>query len=242
MPWSERAEVLCFLGGHHLLNDPLLALLTEVDFERLSPADLGEYVEGLWHFLDLRTVPLIRRILDRALQDAELGNADAKPIVQAVFTMFGDGLDGWLTEEEHRRTAIVLVQHLRIGPIEIHRTRSHHWIARGPVPLAVAHELYEDALGRRDVRVNDDLKRPPPAGPCVAWYTSDGKRVLPTPHEAGILVQPGPGPVRFHDRPSDIASGFVLLYAIDTEAGLQLFEAVLRKHGIDRTSPPSWWT
>jgi hypothetical protein len=110
------------------------------------------------------------------------------------------------------------------------------------VPLAVAHELYEDAVGRKDVRVNDDRKRPPPTGACVTWYTSDGVRVSPTKHEAGISVPPGTGPVRFHDRPSEIASGFVLLYAIDTEAGLQLFETVLRKHGIDRTPPPSWWT
>jgi len=241
MPWSERTDVLRFLGGHDLLNDPLLALLTGVDFERLSPADLVEYVEGLWQFLDLRTLPQVRKILDRALQDAELEDADAKRIVQTVFTLFGDGLDGWLTEEQARRTAIVLVQHLRIGPIEIHRTRSGHWIARGPVPLAVAHELYEDAVGRRDVRVNDDLKRPPPTGSCVAWYTSDGARILPTQQEAGVEAHTGPAPVRYHDRPSEIASGFVLRYAIDTEVGLQRFEAVLRKHGIDGTLPPSWW-
>src|SRR5262249_24565916 len=162
------------------------------------PADLVEYVEALWQFLDLRTVPLVRKILDRALRDAELGNAEAKRVVLTVFKLFGDGLDGWLTEEQSRRTAIVLVQHLRIGPIEIHRTRSDHWIARGPVPLAVAHELYEDAVGRRDVRVNDDHKRPPPTGTCIVWYTSDGVRVLPTQHDAG--AQAHTGPVRYHDR------------------------------------------
>ena len=250
MPWSERANVLSFLGGHQLLNDPLLALLTEVDFERLSPADLLEYVEGLWYFLDRRTIAQVRKILDRALEDAERGDAEAKRVVQTVFALFGDGPgdgpgddpDSWLTEEQSRRTAIVLVQHLRIGPIEINRTRTHHWIARGPVPLAVAHELYEDVVGRRDVRVNDDRKRPPPTGSCVTWYTSDGVRVLPTQDEARSPVHTGPGPVRYHDRPSEIASGFVLLYMIDTEAGLRLFEAVLRKHGIDQTPPPSWWT
>lgn len=99
MQWSERADILSFLGGHQLLNDPLLALLTEVDFGRLSPADLLEYVEGLWHFLDRRTIPQVRKILDQALQDAERGDAEAKRVVQTMFALFGDGLDSWLTAD-----------------------------------------------------------------------------------------------------------------------------------------------
>jgi hypothetical protein len=240
MSWSQRVEILGFLCAHNLHNDQMLTLLTGVKFETLSHADLVEYIEGLWHFFDRRTTPQVRKILDRALHDAELGNADAKAIVEKMLESFGGkGPDPWLTDEHCQRIETVLVPKKRIGSIEIIRMRRQFWIARGPVPLAVAHELYEDVVGRRDVRVDNDLTRPPPTEKHVTWYTMDGVRVLPTKEARTVPVNLGA--VIYHDRPAEIASGFVSLYAIESEAGLQLFEAVLRKHGIDRAPPPSWW-
>src|SRR5262249_16855620 len=130
MSWGQRADVLAFLCGHNLHNDQLLTLLTEVNFEKLSHADLVEDLEGLWHFLDRRTTAHVRKIVDRALHRAELGNPDAKRIVEIIFDRFGDmDSDSWLTDEQLRRIEIVLVQKKRIGSIEIVRLRGQSWIA-----------------------------------------------------------------------------------------------------------------
>jgi hypothetical protein len=137
-----------------------------------------------------------------------------------------------------------------IGPIEITRCGTAYWIAKGPVPLVVAHELYEHPLGRRAVCVNGVTRCPPPQGSEVAWYTVEGARVWSSQEEAEMkrlspaITEPWYllGPIVFHDRPTEIgATAYVELYCIYGDDALALFVTILCKHGVDRASPPSWW-
>jgi hypothetical protein len=236
MSWHWRADVVGFLHAHDLHNNQILTLVTEVESEALPHAELAQYAKALWNLYDRRSVPHVRKVLDRALCDAEFGIAEAKTIVSTMFEFFDNS---WLTDEQCHRMGLVLVTKRRIGAIRIFKAQSKGWIARGPVPLPVAHELYEDAVGRRDLRVNDDPTSPPPSGEHVRWHTADGAWVLPTKEET--VYRRTVEPIVFHDHPAGIAYGFVIAYGIDSEAGLHLFETVLRKHGVDRAPPPSWW-
>lgn len=138
----------------------------------------------------------------------------------------------------------------QIGPIEVTWGALYYWIAKGPVPLAVAHELYEHPLGRRAIRVNGAWCCPPPQDHEVAWYTSEGARVWSSHEEAAMKRMPPwitepwhrLGPIVFHDRPTEIgATAYVELYHLHGDDALALFESVLRKHGVDQASRPPWW-
>lgn len=52
----------------------------------------------------------------------------------------------------------------RLGKIEFRRAWVY-WVATGPVPIALARELYEDPVGRTDIRVRGHCGCPPPAAP-----------------------------------------------------------------------------
>lgn len=137
----------------------------------------------------------------------------------------------------------------KLGPIALSRGWAY-WIADGPIPLAVALELYEHPIGRRFVRVVGVGVGAAPHGIQVAWYTSDGARVYPTAQEAGYRraletcaeASTMLGPIVFHDRPTTIgASGYINRYHIDSEDGLQMFVSTLRRHSIDQAARPVWW-
>lgn len=146
---------------------------------------------------------------------------------------------------EARRTSATTT----IGPIEI-TWGGDYWIAKGPVPLAVAHELYEHPLGRRAVRINGLGHCPPPQGDEVSWYTAEGARVWSSREEAEMqrlppwITEPWHrlGPMVFHDRPTEIgAIAYVELYHIDGDEAFMLFESVLCKHGVEAAARPTWW-
>lgn len=81
----------------------------------------------------------------------------------------------------------------------------YYWVVRGDVPLAVAQELYANEIGKKDVRVVGHCGRPPPED----WL-------------GGYHIQ--------HDWPERPNS--IPFYHIDSQAGLELFTAMLRKHGL----------
>jgi hypothetical protein len=135
----------------------------------------------------------------------------------------------------------------QLGPIVFSRA-ARYWIADGPVPLAVALELYDHPIGRRFVRVGGIGGAP--EGAQIAWYTSDGAGVHPTAQAAKYRSARDRwpeafaawGPILFHDDPAEIgAYGYIDRYHIDSEAGLQIFASTLRQHGIDQALRPLWW-
>jgi len=85
----------------------------------------------------------------------------------------------------------------KLGIFEFERAW-YYWMVSGNVPLAVAQEMYENPVGKQDVRV---------IGHCGC----------PPPHEWTTLVK---------DRP------VITHYHIDSQEGLNLFVATLKKHGL----------
>ena len=57
----------------------------------------------------------------------------------------------------------------------------YYWIVRGNVPLKIAKKLYEDPIGKEDVRVNGNCGCPPPKGRSVNKGKGIGK-VITTYH------------------------------------------------------------
>jgi len=137
----------------------------------------------------------------------------------------------------------------KLGPFEFRRAW-YYWAVRGPLPLAIALELYADPIGRTDVRVSGHCGCPPPEAPWVKWYTAKGEVVEETKQQAAYeaLLARHPEwlrtcqPIVWHDDPASIgATPHVTSYHIDTEVGLRLFCDAVRKHGLDKIERPVWW-
>lgn len=79
----------------------------------------------------------------------------------------------------------------------------YYWVVTGGVPLSVAQEMYDDPVGREDVRVDGHCGCPAPEG--VA-FESDLVRLT--------------------------KRAVVELYHIDSEIGLRLFVDTIRKYGL----------
>ncbi len=131
----------------------------------------------------------------------------------------------------------------RLGPYTFTRAW-YYWVAKGPVPLEVAKEMYADPVGRADIRVSGHCGCPPPEDPWMTYRTKDGKEVWHVAEEQKILDMNSrhdfmaeswekmkQGIVFAEDRAA-AGRAFVESYHIDTEVGLRLFADTLRKHGL----------
>lgn len=128
----------------------------------------------------------------------------------------------------------------RLGPFVFARAW-YYWIAIGPMPLEIAKKLFQDPVGREDIRVAGHCGCPAPESPFITWRTPDGRMVAPVKEEAsfnGLIAKGHLGPKEkakfiFSDNPTSVgASAFVTSYHIDTEVGLRLFADTIRKHGL----------
>lgn len=137
----------------------------------------------------------------------------------------------------------------KLGDI-VFRRAWYYWVADGPVPLALALELYADPVGKTDVRVDGHCGCPPPEHPWVARYDSAGKRIALDVGETeraqfrglisgGHLTQEQFDAHRWVDsdaeRDAVSARAVVETYHIDTEVGLRLFADVVSRP--ERTRP-----
>jgi hypothetical protein len=119
-----------------------------------------------------------------------------------------------------------------LGPIRFERAW-YYWVVEGPVPLDVAIQLYEDPVGRTDIRVAGHCGCPPPES-WAQWYMSTGEIVLSLKEKTQIegfpIIAKDIGPVVFSDDPKSLgASAFVESYHIDTEIGLRVFADSIRR-------------
>lgn len=76
----------------------------------------------------------------------------------------------------------------RLGAITFRRAWTY-WIATGPVPLDVAYRLYEDPIGRTDIRVEGHCGCPAPVHPWVSIV--DGQECITSYHidsEVGLRL------------------------------------------------------
>lgn len=137
-------------------------------------------------------------------------------------------------------------------PDFVFRRAWYYWVVQGQVPLDVALELYEDPVGRRDVRVNGDCTCPPPEYPRVTYIGEDGRPVrVPQASdresfarydrgESSELMSQAVEKVRreniFVDTDDEMRArsvdAYVDLYHIDTQEGLNLFVTTLRRSGV----------
>lgn len=119
----------------------------------------------------------------------------------------------------------------------------YYWTVRGPVPLAVAQELYEDRVGRTDIRVAGHCACPPPEPPWVTHVFGDGRQLYKVKGteeeqeaEEAQLDKYSPGwrkDILYAVDPAAIASkSFVEGYHIDSELGLYIFVKALLAHGV----------
>jgi hypothetical protein len=132
----------------------------------------------------------------------------------------------------------------QIGAIELRRAW-YYWVAEGPVPLELAQGMYDDPIGRTDIRVSGHCGCPAPAGRHVARTDATGRRLVLDPEfteESTFhsLTRKGFFPASWVDRytfvrwESDLVRlteiATVDLYHIDSEAGLRLFSDTVRRH------------
>jgi hypothetical protein len=61
--------------------------------------------------------------------------------------------------------------------------QNYYWIVRGRVPIELAIKLYEDPIGKTDIRSKGHCACPHPLKYGVEWYTYDGKKVISTDQE-----------------------------------------------------------
>lgn len=129
-----------------------------------------------------------------------------------------------------------------LGPFVIDYGRGY-WIARGPMPLEVARELYAQPIGRDAVRVAGHCCCPPPEAPWITWRAPDGRQVVPLAEREKCVAWIGrlwkteaelDASYLFSDDPTSAGAAFVESYHIDTEAGLILFVETIRRHRLDQ--------
>jgi len=89
---------------------------------------------------------------------------------------------------------------------------SYYWTVVGNVPLAVAKELYDDPVGRTDIRVVGHTGAPSP-DKWVKYIDKDGRTLD-----------------RFVEDPSVEGKPYITSYHIDSETGLRVFVDTLRRH------------
>lgn len=122
----------------------------------------------------------------------------------------------------------------RLGGIEFRRAW-YYWVAEGRVPLDVARRLYEDPVGRRDVRVAGHCGCPPPERPWIEWFDGD-EYVIVDPdgiEEAAYDRFAARKALDADSKPRFVKSteglqGYVTSYHIDSAEGLKLFADAVR--------------
>lgn len=169
------------------------------------------------------------------------GNTDADRQIGYELRLAGiDIVDATAKEAKHSEVPFTLAGQL--GEFRFLR-RWYYWSVTGNLPLDIAHLLYEDPIGKRDVRVAGHCGCPPPEDWAVPLL-ADGSHVLGESwgskqsglSKTGELVlnaQPGimgPNPV-FHDDPAaEAAKLYVTSYHIDSQEGIDLFCQMVREH------------
>lgn len=132
-----------------------------------------------------------------------------------------------------------------LGPFTFERGHSYYWIVNGPMPIAIARELYAHPVGATDIRADGDCGCRPP-DTWAEHYADDGVLLSSDPdgkQEAlckhlsesmtGFAASMAKRPVRFvRDAAAVAAKSFVESYHIDSELGLYVFVEAIKRHGL----------
>jgi hypothetical protein len=133
----------------------------------------------------------------------------------------------------------------RLGPFTFTRAW-YYWVVWGPMPHAVAKELYVHPEGARTVRVAGHCGCPAPEDPWITWYSPDGSHLWRRDKYEAEVKQYSDSP-KFTKMVKDlIDSGeyqvsddldkdgapYVMSYHIDDQAGLLLFAMKVVDHSL----------
>lgn len=130
-------------------------------------------------------------------------------------------------------------------------TRSwNYWVVEGDVFLSIAKEMYQNPIGKKDVRVAGDCGCPPPEE-RAEHFDEDGKRLYPLTTKVASekeltdfenrhpepeikeLVRKARENTRYVEDPAAVAAKSVItVYHIDSQDGLNLFVNALKAKDI----------
>lgn len=128
-------------------------------------------------------------------------------------------------------------------PFTFEHSHSYYWRVNGPVPLAVAQQIYADPAAN-DIRVAGHCGCPPPEDPWITWLMPDGTILTSEAEGATFETMAERHPwandamkdYTFSDDPAvkGTARGYIETYHIDSELGLRVFVDYLRWNGLLR--------
>jgi hypothetical protein len=106
IPWRNRGTVVCVFDDYDIPRPRFTERILAVNGDALDHADRREFVECLSITGDLRAVPIVRRLIDRALDEvASRPNDDAVKFVSSATHMLVRELESTLTAEQVERAA-----------------------------------------------------------------------------------------------------------------------------------------
>ncbi len=161
------------------------------------------------------------------------GNSDADTYIRNELTRCRIGIECTTPYNPEIATSIQGV----LGPFTFQRAW-RYYVVRGRVPLDIAQMLYEDPVGKTDIRADGNCTAPKPEDVAI-WVCSNGKKAIT---EKGIQDLKA----CVHDYP-EIAEtikdfqveenkskckGYVNNYHIDSEIGLRVFADTIIHHGL----------
>lgn len=164
------------------------------------------------------------------------GNPEADFFIQDELGQAGVSMVGVPKDEIHSEVPYTIEGRMR--PFKFRRAW-YYWVVEGRVPIEAAREMYENPVGKKDVRAGGDCTCPEPETQAE-WFDPEGHKLWADPTgeqeaEAKRLTAKY-GPYRdsgiFVPDPSEVpgAHAFVTTYHIDSQAGLNLFVETLRKY------------
>lgn len=124
----------------------------------------------------------------------------------------------------------------------------YYWVCHGFVPIDVAKQLYNDSVGKTDIRVDGHCGCPAPEPPWAKYYDAEGREVLTMYDYEEMVRLSAKSPLikkncekfayryRYASDPSQVAELYVTTYHIDSELGLYLFANAVRD--LNRPLPP----
>ena len=133
----------------------------------------------------------------------------------------------------------------KLGPFTFERYW-YYWVARGPVPIKLARELYGTKVGMRDIRAGGSDRSGNDPDAEANWYLVDDRELVHDPKgDQAKSWEALTGTIIYQERlkycytstpPKDSpeAKGFVESYHIDSELGLYMFVEALKRAGLDK--------
>ena len=112
----------------------------------------------------------------------------------------------------------------------------YYWVANGPMPLELAQELYDDPIGKTDIRVAGHCGCPAPEG-WVTYLTPDGYELVKESERPDfercfkdtMVELMEKQKLRFSDDRARDGKPVIDCYHIDTQEGLRLFADMIHR-------------